>query len=116
MKLALGSLLAVSLMVISCASRNPGAAVTVTRSRETVRDCAFLGAVRSTDANDEAGASAGSLQQQTADRDGNVLLLIGAGLGEAYRCEQRLIVSGEANPRPTRYRLGSAPTPTPIRP
>jgi hypothetical protein len=116
MKLALGSLLAVSLLLISCASRNPGTAVTVTRSRETVRDCAFLGGVRSTGANDEDGASAGSLQQQTADRDGNVLLMLGSGVGEAYRCQQRLIVSGEANPRPTRYRLGSAPTPTPIRP
>lgn len=116
MKPALGSLLAVSLLVISCASRNPGTAVTVTRSRETVRDCAFLGGVRSTDANDEEGASAGSLQQQTADREGNVLLVLGPGVGEAFRCEQRLIVSGEANPRPTRYRLGSAPTPTPIRP
>jgi hypothetical protein len=116
MKLALGTLMAVSLTLISCASRNPGAAVTVTRSRETVRDCSFLGAVRSTGANDDDGASAGSLQQQTADREGNVVLVLGAGVGEAYRCQQRLIVSGEANPRPTRYRLGSAPTPTPIRP
>src|SRR5687767_10555247 len=115
MKPALGSLLAVSLLVISCASRNPGTAVTVTRSRETVRDCAFLGGVRSTDANDEESVSAGSLQQQTVDRDGNVLLVLGPGIGEAYRCQQRLIVSGEANPRPTRYRPGSAPTPTPIR-
>ncbi|MDQ5857343.1 MAG: hypothetical protein M3542_03580 [Acidobacteriota bacterium] len=116
MKSALGSVLVVSLLLVSCASRNPGTAVTVTRSRETVRDCAFLGGVRSTDANDEDGASAGSLQQQTADRDGNVLLMLGAGVGEAYRCEQRLIVSGEANPRPTRYRPGAAPTPTPLRP
>jgi len=114
MKLALGSLLAVSLLVISCASRNPGTAVLVTRSRDTVRECAFLGGVKSTDAN-EGGESAGSLQKQTADRDGNVLLLIGAGVGEAYRCQQRLIVSGEANPRPTRYRLVPAPTVTPPR-
>ena len=110
-----GSLLVVSLILVSCASRDPGKAVTVTRSRETVRDCAFLGGVRSTDASDEEGAAAGSLQQQTAERGGNVLLVLGPGIGEAYRCEQRLIVSGEANPRPTRYRLRSAPTPTPPR-
>lgn len=115
MKPAAAALLAFSLLVAACASRNPGTAVTVTRSRETVRDCAFLGGVRST-ATDEGDASGGSLQQQTADRDGNVLLILGAGVGEAYRCQQRLIVSGEANPRPTRYRLGAAPTPTPLRP
>jgi hypothetical protein len=44
-----------------------------------------------------------------------VLLLLGGGVGEAYRCRQRLIVSGEANPRPTRYRLAPAPTVTPTR-
>lgn len=116
MKLLLGSLLAISLLVISCASRNPGTAVTVTRSRETVRECAFLGGVRSTGANDEGDEPTGSMQQQTAERDGNVLLLLGTGVGEAYRCEQRLILSGEDRRRLTRYRLGSAPTPTPIRP
>ena len=112
-KLALGALVTVSLFA-SCASRDPGKAVTVTRSRETVRECAFLGSVKSTDAN-EAGESAGSLQKQTADRDGNVLLLLGAGVGEAYRCDQRLIVSEDNRPRPTRYRLLPAPTVTPPR-
>lgn len=115
MKLALPSLLAVSLIVTSCASRKPGTVVTVTRSRDTVRECAFLGNVTSTDANEE-GDSAGSLQKQTADRGGNVLLFIGSGIGEAYRCQESLIVSGSNNPRPTRHRLAPALTPTPHHP
>lgn len=116
MKRALGSLPAVLLLAISvfCATRNPGTAVMVTRSRETVRECSFLGGVRSIDAN-ERDETAGSLQQQAADRGGNVLLLLTAGVGEAYRCEQRLIVSQENRPRPTRHRLVPAPTVTPTR-
>ena len=94
-----------------CASRNKGQAVMVATNPGMVRGCSFVGRVTGS-GSVEGPVSAGSLSVRVAEMGGNVLLVLPAGSGEAWFCEQKILAQGEAaNPTPVRPVVGRAPIP-----
>ena len=93
-----------------CASGKKGKAVMVVSHPGAVRGCSFIGRVTGS-SGEEGSTSTGSLSLRAAEMGGNVLLLLPAGSGEAWLCEQKILAYGEStNPTPPRPVIGVAPT------
>lgn len=93
-----------------CASGKKGQAVMVATHPGAVRGCSFIGRVTGS-SGEEGSMSTGSLSLRVAEMGGNVLLLLPAGSGEAWLCEQKTLAFGDAaSPTPTRPVGGRAPT------
>lgn len=95
-----------------CASgKNKGTAVIVVSDPAAVRGCAFVGRVTQTVTENEP-AGVGMLRQRTAEAGGNTLLMLPAGVGEAWNCADRLRVwAPDAKVTASRPVTGSYPTP-----
>ena len=107
-----------------CASGKKGTtttAVYVAHHPQEVRGCSFLGRLTGPSGDEPSGSSgegsmAGhmselSMQERVAEMGGNVLLLLPAGTGEAWYCEQTVhVYAPPANPTPRRPILGKVPT------
>ena len=94
-----------------CASKNKGHAVMVTTNPGSVRGCSFLGRVTGTGGED-GPVNTGGMSLRAGDMGANVLLVLPAGAGEAWYCDQKTIGIGTAaNPTPVKPVVGLAPTP-----
>lgn len=120
---AVGVLLLAASLLLGCAARQKGRTVTVTRVREQVAACTFLGRVTSHELGEAETAEAApsgpnqfAMQQEAAGMGADTLYILPDGLaGEAYRCGERSMVVGEGRDRrrPTHAGIPVATTPTP---
>lgn len=120
---AVGVLLLAASLLAGCATRQKGRSVSVTRVREQVAPCTFLGRVTSHELGEAetvepapSGPSQFAMQQEAAGMGADTLYVLPNGLaGEAYRCGERtmLVDEGRDRRRPTQAGIPVATTPTP---